>query len=373
MIINKVKEYFFYDFAHCRQAFLQSVDALGRQHIQHVMPHDTQAWTLSPSDLPLGYVDNLTTDAVYIGDPDASNLVVLISATHGVEGYCGSAIQRFLLDRIGQSPDILPPNLALLVIHGLNPWGMHWARRCDQHGVDLNRNFVDFTALPELDPAYAKVLAALQEEHPQKRQQAMDEHIAQLGQKKFDEVFSGGQYHYDWAPFYGGVRPAFASGVIDKCISSWRLTEKELVVIDLHSGLGPWGFGELISDHDLNSPGNAFAQQLFGAAVAITALDGSFSVAKRGLQDYRWHQLMQQSGCYLTLEFGTYGTKALFDVLLDEHLFWYQNKRFDGNDDAYLRRRAAMIDHFCPQDTFWQESVLLKSWQVFNRITEFYL
>lgn len=365
-IIENTVDYFIYDFARCRQEFVHALTRLQQKT-------SAKKWTLSRYDVPVGHIEELSTDAVYIGDPAAKKLLVFISATHGVEGYCGSAIQRLLLAQLAQHPDLLPADLGLLMIHGLNSWGMQWARRCDQEGIDLNRNCVDFSALPAPDPAYEQVLACLKKNDPQKRQQAMDEQIARFGQKKFDELFSGGQYHCNWAPFYGGVRPAFASQIIEDCIESWRLSEKELVVIDLHSGLGPWGFGELISDHAVDSAGNAFAQKLFGPAVAITALDGSFSVAKKGLQDYRWHQLMKRSGCFLTLEFGSYGTKALFDVLLDEHLFWYQNQPLDLDSAACRQRRAAMIEHFCPANAFWQEAVLLKSWQVFNRVCEFYL
>src|SRR5688572_18412957 len=44
---------------------------------------------------PLG--EALFTDAAYFGAADAKKLLVVISATHGVEGYCGSAGQLLFL------------------------------------------------------------------------------------------------------------------------------------------------------------------------------------------------------------------------------------------------------------------------------------
>src|SRR5437868_3348871 len=41
--------------------------------------------------------ESLTTEAAYFGDPKARKLLVIISGTHGLEGYCGSAAQLLFL------------------------------------------------------------------------------------------------------------------------------------------------------------------------------------------------------------------------------------------------------------------------------------
>ena len=75
-------------------------------------------------------------------------LLVTISATHGVEGFCGSGAQVDWLTLGG--PEQLPAGVAALMVHAINPHGFAWLRRVTEEGVDLNRNFVDFTApLPE--------------------------------------------------------------------------------------------------------------------------------------------------------------------------------------------------------------------------------
>lgn len=333
---------------------MQAVDQFSSELVEH------RSWSL-----PIGDESGLYTDAVLLGNPQAGQTLVLISGTHGVEGYVGSAIQRFLLQYLQVDAAAFVGDWNILMLHALNPWGMQHARRCDQGGIDLNRNFIDFSALPTIDDDYLEVLNAFLMNDVEVRRQQLTDLSQQWGQKRFDRLLSGGQYEYDWAPFYGGRAPAFAQDVLNEMIESWQLAEKRLVVIDLHSGLGPWGHGELISDHPRSSRANEEAQLLFGHAVAATDAGESCSVSKTGLMDYRWHQLMHQRGCFLTLEFGTLGTQNLFDVLINDHRLHHQA----GAADA-LQQRRAMLDHFSPDDQLWQQSVLFRAWQVVNRVLE---
>jgi hypothetical protein len=76
---------------------------------------------------------------------------------------------------------------------------------------------------------------------------------------------------------------------------------------------------------------------------------------------------MAKQGCFLTLEFGTLGTESLFDVLLDEHLFWYKNPNPNADDANYQKHKKAMLEHFCPQDILWQQAALFRSWQLLQQ------
>lgn len=101
-----------------------------------------------PSNGPNG--EELATDVAWLGPREAARVLVLISGTHGVEGYCGSGAQVDWLRR-GEA-ETLPDDLAVLMIHAINPWGFAWTRRVNETNVDLNRNWVDFSdreALPK--------------------------------------------------------------------------------------------------------------------------------------------------------------------------------------------------------------------------------
>src|ERR1700722_586865 len=90
----------------------------------------------------------LSTDVAWLGPRDAERVLVLISATHGVEGFAGSGAQVDWLAR-GEAAR-LPPGVAALLIHAINPYGFAWLGRGTHENVDLNRNWVDFNEpLPE--------------------------------------------------------------------------------------------------------------------------------------------------------------------------------------------------------------------------------
>jgi Protein of unknown function (DUF2817) len=358
-----LKQWFAVDFFSCRNIFLEQLILLENSSLYEI---EKNQWTLPNSK------QNLSCDAIYIGSRNAKKTLVFISGTHGVEGYCGSAIQSFILSNIAHQKIIIPQDTAVVMIHALNPWGMYWARRCDSEGIDINRNFIDFSKPLSTHKDYSQILDFLNGANLAIRQKKMQELVELWGQTHFDEVFSGGQFEYAWAPFFGGQQKSFSRTIIDEVIAQWFLPEHEIVVLDLHTGLGPWSYGEIISDHPLKSYANDFAYNILGETLAITEQGKSFSVKKTGLQDYRWHQLMQNSGCFLTLEFGTYGTDALFSVLLNEHLFWKNHRPVSLDDVDYNEHRKAMLKHFCPHDSLWQQAVIFKTLQVTHKFLEYF-
>ena len=110
-----------------RKKFLDAASASGASVDSMKNPH------LGPDNKPLFM------DVALIVDADAKRTLVLISGTHSVEGFAGSSIQTGLLSEgIGSR---LPKNVNLLMIHGVNPFGMAHLRRFTEDNVDLNRNF----------------------------------------------------------------------------------------------------------------------------------------------------------------------------------------------------------------------------------------
>nr|WP_253075731.1 DUF2817 domain-containing protein [Bradyrhizobium sp. 139] len=73
------------------------------------------------------------TDVAYFGSPDARKLLILISGTHGPEGYHGSAAQLLFLR--AKLHEQLPPSTAVLFIHALNCYGFAWDRRSTAEGA----------------------------------------------------------------------------------------------------------------------------------------------------------------------------------------------------------------------------------------------
>lgn len=148
------------------------------------------------------------------------------------------------------------------------------------------------------------------------------------------------------------------------------LGERRLGVIDVHTGLGEWGNGEIICDHLPGSDGADTALRWYGTRCTLPALGTSSSVPKTGLLDYAWHAIMPAGSCYITLEYGTYETQELFDVLLQDHRFWAEH----GAAAARHPERAALIErmraHFCPDDPEWRRQVLLQARRAIRQAME---
>lgn len=305
----------------------------------------------------------LVTNTVWLGSEDASRVVVVLSATHGVEGFTGSAVQIDLLRALLTKQGAVPDDGALLLVHALTPWGYAWSRRCDEAGVDLNRNVVDFTVpLPE-NRGYERLRPFLYEANADRRQAAFNEFALQHGRTALEIAISGGQYRDPTGPFYGGQEPAHGRLVCEDLIVRYGLGNRRLAVVDIHTGLGPYGYGEIICDHKPDSAGATIAKRWYGDSVTLPLAGTSSSVPKLGLLDYLWHGVMDRNSCYVTLEFGTFSTDALFETLLRDHQLWSQS----GNWTERMAHADLMRRHFCPADRAWREMVLFRARQVLGQ------
>jgi predicted deacylase len=310
--------------------------------------------------LAAGIYGELSTDLVWIGSKQAENVLVLISATHGVEGHVGAAIQNDLIMRIKKGY-FIDSNTAVLIIFALNPYGFAHDRRCDEAGIDLNRNCVDFTQPLPVNSGYEQLREAMAWDR-EERKEFFTRMQKQLGQTAFEIAISGGQYSDPQGPFFGGLQQSHGLKVIDTVLEELELSRRHLAVIDIHSGLGFYGYGEIICDHLPESSGLNVARKWYGVGVTSPESGDSTSVPKYGLLDYCWHPFMQQRGCFVTLEFGTYKIADLFNVIIEDHQLWRRANRIDIQQSA-----QAMRSHFYPEDVYWRELILVKARQVIQQ------
>ena len=89
--------------------------------------------------------ETLAMDVARDGAMDADKLLIVSSACHGVEGYCGSGVQVFALHDDEWRAKARAQGVAVLYVHALNPYGFSHIRRTTHENVDLNRNFQDFS------------------------------------------------------------------------------------------------------------------------------------------------------------------------------------------------------------------------------------
>ncbi|ESY90377.1 DUF2817 domain-containing protein [Mesorhizobium sp. LNHC229A00] len=310
---------------------------------------------------------SLYTDVAYLGDPGARNLLVSVAATHGVEGYCGSAAQLSLLgsDLVKKLED----TVGVLLIHAINPYGFAWDRRVTPEGCDLNRNFVDFTRpLPE-NPGYDEladhlVPADLTAEGLAAAERTIADFRAKNGEIAFQTARKKGQYTRPEGMFFGGTAPSEPRKVLEEIFTDYKISQRQsVVVVDYHTGLGPYGYGELQTETSSGMEGYRRALEIFGPSVTSPELGTSSSVEITGTQDEFWQRELGNRHTYVCLEFGTYSPDKGREVLRNDHwLFAYQAAQ--ANTELGKRIRTATRDHYNPSRPDWQEMVVFRCGQI---------
>lgn len=261
----------------------------------------------------------LATDCAWIGPADARQVLVMVSGTHGIEGYCGSGAQIDWLSR-GEAAQ-LRPGQAVLLVHGLNPYGFAWARRVTHENVDLNRNFIDFAAPLPVNAEYEKLAAAVKpadwsaESQAASRQVILD-YARAHGFRAMAQAISGGQYAHADGVFYGGAGPTWSRQTLEAIFRDHLALATDIGIIDYHTGLGPEGYAEQIISAPAGSPEHGRAVTWHG--LAATSHTSGDSVSANIAGDWLGAAPRLLSHARVTgmaLEYGTVDSALVLDAV----------------------------------------------------------
>jgi len=334
-----------HDYREARAEFIAACAESGLDLVSHRHPG------VGPSG------EALYTDVATAGQPDAGDLAMLCSGTHGVEGLCGSFLQTRLL-REGLASR-LGPDQRLVMVHALNPWGFAHLRRVNEDNVDLNRNFVAHADPMPRNPGYDALAGAF----------APKAYLALVGISRLrlilfrlmhgaealQAALTRGQYNHPLGLFYGGTRACWSNRTLNAILNAHAGNARRLVFIDFHTGLGAFGHGEIITGapHDSDEYRRAVAwwgrrvkTTRTGEAVG-TELVGSIRQAFRG---YAATGVITA----VSLEFGTRSPVAVLRALQAEN--WQYHHGRDVTRRA-ARIRARFRSAFWPDDAEWRARV----------------
>lgn len=280
-----------------RQRFLAAADAAGAH--------------LTPTPHPRAGLDGepLAIDVAELGADDAPAALLIVSGTHGVEGYTGSALQtRYLAQHAARSAD----GVRIVLLHAFNPFGFSWVRRVNEDNVDLNRNFVDHQADYPVNEGYETLREAIcptewNDAVIAETKRVLDDFAEKNGPRALQKAISGGQYGHAEGIFYGGSAPTWSHKLLKRIFSATLARARHVAVIDYHTGLGPYGYGERICIHTPGTGGLERAQQWYDEDVTSPALGNSASVELYGFNVLGMAEALPES-CELTaiaLEYGT--------------------------------------------------------------------
>ena len=300
----------------------------------------------------------LGTDVAVLGPADAPRRLVMISGTHGVEGFAGSAV---LIDRLRR--DDGPDDLAIVMVHAINPWGFAHLSRCTEGNVDLNRNFVDHAAPHPENPGYGalhEVLCpACWDDGARAAFHASGQAYAAEGKRRawIDAIMRGQYSHPDGLNF--GGRAAEWSNRTLRAIAARHLRGAEvLVLIDWHTGLGAYGAASVLCLDPPESAAYARAREMFGAEIDAVAklFEGEERPRYTGLLlDAARAEAGARTAIACAIEFGTRPLEPMIEaILLDRWLRLAAPAALPERDAL----AAEVKETFAPGDPAWQRAVI---------------
>jgi hypothetical protein len=241
-----------------------------------------------------------------------------------VEGICGSGAQTAWLQR-GEGTLFQKADVALMLVHAINPYGFAWLRRVTHENVDLNRNWIDFGAPLPASAEYAEVADLLAprtwDDHSKLQMgAAIKEFASKRGSAAFIHAVSSGQHSYPAGLFYGGVAPTWSRLTLTKILTERLAPAERIGVLDIHTGLGSSGFGEIMVTADANAPSYLRARQWYGLGVTPVGTAASASAKIAGDWVGALPSLLPQAEVTgAALEFGTVDVMSVLFALVGDH------------------------------------------------------
>lgn len=350
------------DYATARGRFVEGARAAGASLESVVAP------VVGPGGEPLAI------DEARFDSPGATRTLIVSSGLHGVEGLVGSALQLAWLETRGAGA--IPPGVRVVFVHGLNPYGLAWLRRANEHNVDLNRNFLDDRSFLD-DPSfledrqvYERVTPFLNPSSPPPRFEpyrlVAARWVLSVGLARLRRALPVGQYHDRRGLFYGGDAPEWTTSVVRGRAGVWTRDTGRAIHLDVHSGLGRWGDCRLLWSEDLDSSRSRWTLQSFGELVATGGRSGSYRARGTMTDDLR----VRTTPCDyygLTMEFGTYSSVHVLGALRAENRAHHFATRESG---AAIRARRQLVEAFVPHSSAWRAAVVGQGLAVIDRALE---
>lgn len=309
--MTPIRDAFSESYGQARGKFLESAQAIGLA---------VQSY---PHPLPGRDGEPLAMDVAREGATDARHLLVISSACHGVEGFCGSGVQVHALRDPGWRRAVREAGVAVLYIHALNPYGFSHLRRVTHENVDLNRNFHDFSQALPVNVAYREVQHLLLPEAwppDPANAAAVERFIAERGMPAFQAAVSGGQHEFADGLFFGGHAPTWSNLTLRRVLAEHGRRCEGLAWIDLHTGLGPSGVGERIFACADDKAALARAKAWWGQGITSIYDGSSTSAYLTGLMWMAAYQECPQAEYTgIALEYGTVPMDKVMHALRGDH------------------------------------------------------
>ena len=297
---------------------------------------------------------------VSIGAPAPERAVVVSSGLHGIEGFVGSAIQLAWLERFAAGTSSVSGGTCVVFLHALNPYGFAWRCRVNERNVDLNRNFLDaredYAGVP---PGYDLVHRLL---NPSGAPGRLDPFslragwaICRHGRRTLATAVAGGQYDHPDGLFFGGQEPEESTRLVQARYLGWTKSAATVVHLDVHSGLGRWGRGQLIVEPDQAAHLDWY-RAAFHPVQVVLAGDGAPYAARGTMAAWLAHHIGADRRCRAAVvECGTYAQVRVLATLRAEQAV---RRHSDPGSPRAATAARALTECFCRADAGWRRAAV---------------
>ncbi len=320
------------------------------------------AWTAHPISARGPHGQELTIDVTSYGASAPGRALVILTGVHGDEGFSSSTLLCEAIERwVSNGSDRqLADDVAVLMVHAVNPWGMALWRRQNESNVDLNRNWGrdERTEVPE-NPGYDILHPVLvpggdRVPSPESLFEVTRSLIDQHGYAWVKSAVSEGQFAHPDGLYFGGDRTEESNAILASVVADRLAGVDDVLVVDLHTGHGDFGTYTLLSHVPEGHQDDAWLRTVFDAdRIECTASAGATTGPKHGQIAAGLHDVVPAARTWrtVTMELGTISDTRMIVNERAEH--WVH---FHG-DRTNPEHAQVVWDHRCgstPDDPGWE-------------------
>lgn len=294
------------------------------------------------------------------------NLLVITSGLHGMEGYWGSTLLKEYAIKLLQEID--RERTGIILVHGINPWGMAHLRRTNENNVDLNRSFVSDVVPENYNSEYIEngwffkpgKLSGLIVINNIKFFCSLIRMAVVNGTAALGKMTLLGQYAIDEGIYFGGKEKQASTGYMKKLIASTLESNyKKVVHIDLHTGFGPRYQMSIVNSKQEETKPGQYAKLLDYPLISAVSNDDFYDI-EGDMTEYfysAYKACTSRKKYYSTcFEFGTVGSSLLsritsLRIMLQENSLYYMK---DAPEKLCDRIKNEFIEMYYPSEPEWQ-------------------
>jgi len=303
-----------------------------------------------------------------VGPADAKHSLLIVSGTHGVEGFGGAGVQTGWLHSGGT--EALPADTSVIMLHLLNPWGAAWSRRVNEDNVDIFRNLIYCDHPCEADPLYDLVddtlnLAEWADRDPVAWGESAAALIDKYGEDRLQAAIRRGQHHRPNGMTYHGDKASWSKQRFDEITAEYLADARYVAVLDIHTGFGAYGHGLVMSYDPPGSEKHSRVSRWFDGKIYTPGSDAVIPL-HREQPPFEWIEKMFQNVDVTAaiLEFGTFDSKDKDDIFYADHHYHV----FGDPLCAEARRWSREHRHFCyPEEDEWKKKVWARGREVIDK------